>query len=106
MLSVTALVLVALFTVTPDDECTFCIRMYANQGKEINIPTPYCIDAECIQDLNIAIKKELNTLEHVLLITKLPCKLSWDYKKYCNKGISMFVEPMKNKADLHDMVIV
>jgi hypothetical protein len=46
--------------------------MYANQGKEIMVPTSDCTDAECIQNFELNIKKELCTLELAPLTTKLP----------------------------------
>ena len=34
------------FIVIPDDECNFCVSRYANQGNEIQIMAPDCIDSE------------------------------------------------------------
>ena len=41
------------FTVTPDDECSFRVRMYANHGREIKIPGVTCNEAQCVQDFNL-----------------------------------------------------
>ena len=41
------------FTVTPNDECNFSVCIYANQGNEINLPTPDRTDANGIQDFEL-----------------------------------------------------
>ena len=45
------------FTVTPDDECSLRVRMYANQGKEIIIPEVDCSETECISDFELQYNK-------------------------------------------------
>ena len=62
------------FTITPDDECNFRVRMYANQGKEIVIPTVDCNEADCISDFELRQKRGRNIQVHVLLTIKLQCK--------------------------------
>ena len=60
------------FTVTPDDECNFRVRMYAIQGKEIVIPEVDCSESDCISDFELRNKKRTQYLqEHALLIIKL-----------------------------------
>jgi hypothetical protein len=41
------------FTVTLNDECNFSVCIYANQGNEINLPTPDHTDANGIQDFEL-----------------------------------------------------
>ncbi len=68
------------FTVTLHDDCNFCVQMYANQGNEIILPAADCTDSECVQDFDLRCRKAFHTLEHVLLIIKLLCKLCVNYQ--------------------------
>jgi hypothetical protein len=48
-----------MFTVTPCDLCTFRVRMYANNGMKIKIPTVDCTDHECFLDFELRVKKRI-----------------------------------------------
>ena len=83
------------FTVTPDDECNFRVRMYANQGKEIQLPAPDCTDSECIQDFDLRCNKRIRypgacSLDYQAAMQAVCELLGWDYNKNCCKGIGMF----------------
>jgi hypothetical protein len=47
------------FTVTPDDECTFRVRMFAAQGEKIHIPGVDCSESDCIADFEIRAKERI-----------------------------------------------
>ena len=51
----------ALFTVTSDDEYIFRVQMYANQGKEISIPTVACSEAKYISDFKTKVQEKIKT---------------------------------------------
>ena len=83
------------FTVTPDDECSYRVRMYANQGKEITLPSPDCSDSECIQDFELRYRKRMQypgacSLDYQAAIQAVCELLGWDLKKNCGKGIGMY----------------
>jgi hypothetical protein len=73
------------FTVTPDDECTFRVRMFAAQGECIKIPEVNCDESECILDFGYRSKDRINYpgacsiyYQHVMqYVYKL---LGWDQK--------------------------
>ena len=106
------------YTVTTDDECNFNVHMLANQGNKIKLPTPNCMDSECILKIvNFDIENELDTLEHVLLITKLLCKLfvncldgttrrMLERVLICLEVAKHLLELTRNKDDSHCMVVV
>ena len=83
------------FTVTPDDECSFRVRMYANQGKEIVIPDVDCSESDCISDFELRSKKRIKypgacSLDYQAAMQVVCELLGWDYKRNCSKGIGMY----------------
>ena len=69
--------------------------MYANQGKEIQLPAPDYTDSECIQDFDLRCKKRIRypgacSLDYQATMQAVCELLGWDYNKNCCKGIDMF----------------
>ena len=63
------------FTITPDDVCILCVHMYANQGNKTKYQLMIAQIQNAFKILNFNIEKELDTLEHCCMVSKLPCKL-------------------------------
>lgn len=87
------------FTVTPDDECTFRVRMYANLGKPIKIPRSDCSDAECIADFTLRKEKRLRypgacSIYYQSVIQAVYELLGWDLNKNSKRGTGIFGEPL------------
>jgi hypothetical protein len=85
------------FTITPDDECTFRVRMYAAQGESIKIPEANCEESECIADFEIRAKDRIkypgacsiyyqHVMQHVYRL------LGWDPKSQQSTGNGIFGE--------------
>ena len=73
------------FTVTPDDECSFNVRMYANNGKHIYVPQPDCSESECVADFNVRAKTRLKypgacSIYYQAAIQKVFELLGWDVR--------------------------
>lgn len=86
------------FTVTPDDECTFRVRMYANMGDAIKLPRADCTDAECFADFTLRQQKRLRypgacSIFYQSIIQAVYELLGWDLKKNRKRGIGIFGEP-------------
>ena len=86
------------FTVTPDDECTFRVRMYANMGESINLPSVDCCEDDCFADFTVWQKTRLKypgacSLYYQSVIQAVYELLGWDLNKNCKKGKGVFGEP-------------
>ena len=86
---------IIFFTVTPDDECNFRVRMYVNQGKEIIIQTIDCNEADCISGFELRQKKRTKypgacSLDDPAAKQVVWELLGWDYKKKWSKGVGMY----------------
>ena len=73
------------FTVTPDDECSFRVRLYANQGKSIYVPKVNCAESECIADFELRAKTRLKypgacSLYYQSALQQVYKLLGWDLK--------------------------
>ena len=42
-----------LFSLTPDDECSFCVRLWANAGEQVKMTSLHCSDGDLLADFNI-----------------------------------------------------
>ena len=83
------------FTVTPDDECAFRVRVYANQGKHVYVPAADCSDAECIADFEVRARTRLKypgacSLYYQGAIQKVFAMLGWDVKANKAKRSGIF----------------
>jgi hypothetical protein len=69
--------------------------MYANQGKEIDIPEVDCSESDCISDFELRYKKRLTypgvcSLDYQAAMQVVCELLGWDYKRNCSKGVGMY----------------
>jgi hypothetical protein len=107
------------FTVTPDDECTFTVRMYANMGKKINIPKCDCNEDECIADFKLRAKSRTKfpgacSLYYQSVLQAVYEILGWDLAKNRKKGVGIFGEPIaimradeeQNRRTLHGHFLI
>ena len=62
-------------TVTPDDQCCFRVRMFANNGGPIDVPRPDCSEGECVADF---VRREDAR-------TKYPGACSLNYQACCQQ---------------------
>jgi hypothetical protein len=74
------------FTVTPDDECTFRVRIYANNGKGIDIPSVNDSEENCIADFEIRSRVRTKypgacSMYYQYAIRKVFKALGWDLKR-------------------------
>jgi hypothetical protein len=60
-------------TITPDDQCCFQVRMFANNGDSIDVPLPDCSEEQCILDFEH--REEMRT--------KYPGACSINYQACC-----------------------
>ena len=86
------------FTVTPDDECTFRVRMYANQGEEIQLPGCDASDDDCFADFKLRAKKRTMypgacSLYYQSVIQAVYEMFGWDWNKNCKIGPGVFGDP-------------
>ena len=84
-----------MFTLTPCDECTFRVRMYANEGKEVNLEMPNCDEASCVADFDLRAKARTNfpgacSLFYQSAIQAVYELLGWDPVKNCSNGRGIF----------------
>ena len=107
------------FTVTPDDECTFVVRMYANKGRKIYVPGCDCSEDECIADFKLRAKKRTQypgacSLYYQSVIQGVYEMMGWDLNRNCKKGVGIFGEPLaisradeeQNRHTLHGHFLV
>lgn len=107
------------FTVTPDDECTFTVRMYANMGKKIIIPQCDCSEDECIADFKLRAKSRTKfpgacSLYYQSVLQAVYEILGWDYLRNRKKGVGIFGEPIaimradeeQNRRTLHGHFLI
>ena len=83
------------FTVTPCDECTYRVRLYANEGKPIDLPLCDCDETECISDFTIRSKVRTTypgacSLFYQAAIQSVYELLGWDPIKNCSKRRGIF----------------
>ncbi len=69
--------------------------MYANQGREIEIPNVECNEAQCVQDFELRYKKRTMypgacSLDYQAAMQKVCELLGWYYKRNCSKGVGMY----------------
>ena len=86
------------FTVTPDDECTFRVRMYANMGNEINVPRVDSCDSDCFLDFTLRQSKRLKypgacSIYYQSVIQAVYELLGWDKNRNLKKGKGIFGDP-------------
>ena len=107
------------FTVTPDDECTFRVRMYANEGQKIIVPECDCSEEECFADFTLRAKKRVRypgacSIYYQSVIQCVYELLGWDYNRNIKKGMGMYGEPLaitrsdeeQNRTTLHGHFLV
>ena len=65
------------FTVSPDDECSWRVRLYANTNKSFKFPSTEDImdNEKCLEDLIFRKTLEQHIQVHVLMNLKVLCKL-------------------------------
>jgi hypothetical protein len=83
------------FTVTPDDHCTFKVRMYANQGQKTEVPQVNCSEEECILDFNLRTETRTKypgacSLFYQAAIQAVYELLGWDPINNRSKGYGIF----------------
>ena len=86
------------FTVTPDDECTFRVRMYANMGQKIEVPSVDCSESEWFADFTVRQSKRLKypgacSLYYQSVVQAVYELLGWDKNRNLKKGKGIFGEP-------------
>lgn len=107
------------FTVTPDDECTFTVRMYANNGEKIKLPKCDCTEEECIADFKLRSKTRTKypgacSIYYQSVIQGVYEMLGWDLNANCKKGVGIFGEPLavmradeeQNRHTLHGHFLI
>lgn len=82
-------------TVTPDDECTFKVRMYSLQGKPVNLPSVDCSDEDCFLDFLMRTKTRTKypgacSLFYQSAIQCIYELLGWDPIHNRSKGVGIF----------------
>ena len=87
------------FTVTPDDECTFRVRMYANMGMEVCVPSVDCSESECFADFTLRQNKRLRypgacSIYYQSVIQAVYELLGWDKNRNLKKGKGVFGDPI------------
>ena len=86
------------FTLTPDDEHSFRVRLYANANMSYKLPELGCTDEICITDFKLQKKARLEfpgacSLEYQNIVQILIHKLfGWDIKKQRSTGSGVFGE--------------
>ena len=94
-----------MFTVTPCDECTFKVSMYANEGEVLKIPSCDCEETKCIQNFYLRAKMRTTypgacSLYYQSAIQAVYEMLGWDPVNNRPKGIGIFGECIANvRAD-------
>ena len=48
-----------VFAMTPDDECYFCMRLWANTGEQYDVGSLECSDTQCFADFQLRKKTRL-----------------------------------------------
>jgi hypothetical protein len=98
-----------MFTVTPCDLCTFRVRMYANNGMKIKIPTVDCTDHECFLDFELRVKKRIrypgaSSLYFQSALQAVYELLGWDPIHNRSKGVGIFglVDALGKAAEEQD----
>lgn len=107
------------FTVTPDDECTFIVRMYANMGRKTYIPKCDCSEEECIADFKLRAKTRTKypgacSIYYQSVLQGVYEILGWDLHKNRKKGVGIFGEPIaimradeeQNRHTLHGHFLI
>ena len=107
------------FTVTPDDECTFVVRMYANSGEKIYVPGCDCNEEDCIADFKLRAKNRTKypgacSLYYQSVIQGVYEMLGWDLNANYKKGVGIFGEPLaimradeeQNRHTLHGHFLI
>ena len=83
------------FTITPDDENSFRVRMFANQGNQIYVPGVDCSDAECVADFSIRSRMRIKypgacSLYYQSAIQEVYKMLGWDARSNKAKECGIF----------------
>ena len=86
------------FTITPDDECTFRVRLYANQGEEIQLPACNAREEDCFADFQLRAKKRVTypgacSLYYQSVIQAVYKMIGWDPVKNVKIGTGIFGDP-------------
>lgn len=89
------------FTVTPDDECTFIVRMYANMGRKHIFQSVIAVKKNALQISNFVQKPEQSILVHVQFITSLYYKvymkfLDGIYIRIAKRGLVFLVNQLQS----------
>jgi hypothetical protein len=107
------------FTVTPDDECTFVVRMYANSGQKIYVPGCDCSEEDCIADFKLRAKTRTKypgacSIYYQSVIQGVYEMWGWDLNANRKKGVGIFGEPLaiaradeeQNRHTLHGHFLI
>ena len=81
-------------TVTPDDECSYRVKMYASNGNVIEVPMGNCSERDCIADFNMRHATRTKypgscSLNYQAAMQSVCTLLGWDFtgKKQKKTGI-------------------
>jgi hypothetical protein len=81
-------------TITPDDQCCFKVRMFANNGDSIDVPLLDCSEEQCILDFEHREEIQIKypgacSINYQAYCQKVFYLLGWDYQgeKYVETGI-------------------
>ena len=86
------------FTITPDDECTFRVRVFAAEGDEIKIPKSDCSESDCILDFKVRAEQRVKypgacSIFYQSVMQQVYKLLGWDPVRKRATGKGIFGEP-------------
>lgn len=106
-------------TITPDDQCTFVVRMYVASGTVIELPTPNCSDNECFLDFQLRAKIRTtypgaSSLYYQAAIQVVYKLIGWNPDRNRPEGVGMFGPPKamsrtdeeQNRGTLHGHILI
>ena len=107
------------FTITPDDLCTYRVRMFAAEGNEISIPVVDCSEDQCILDFSLRAKTRTQypgacSIFYQAAMQVVYDILGWDPIRNCRKSVGLFGrtkaigrgDEEQNRGTLHGHTLV
>jgi hypothetical protein len=94
------------FSLTPCDECAFRVRLWANAGKQLTMPTLHCSDSELIADFQIRKKTRLMypgacSLEYQSIV-QIALKILFGWDSVNQKGLDGIIGQLLAYAIAHE----